>query len=73
MNKFIQYSFKIPNPLWWVVGYGVVLPYRYLKYKLDPPKPTKPNLCECCGDDQGESLWEFCSPECFIKLNTPES
>jgi len=63
----------LPNPLWWIVGYGAVYPWRKIKRALAKPIPPKKNYCGGCGKDEGDSVWGFCSPECLEKICAKES
>lgn len=56
----------LPNPLWWIVGYGAIYPWRRAKrlYRKVVPLPPIVRHCKECGMDIGDSLWGcyFCCP-----------
>jgi hypothetical protein len=58
---------KIPNPLWWIVGYLFIYPFRKIRksFRHYRPLPKRKNYCGGCGKDDGDSVWGFCSPECL--------
>jgi len=65
-----QASLMLPNPLWWIVGYGIVYPKRQLarlRKKLFPT-PKKQNHCGNCGKTIETSFWGWCSIECLNAL-----
>ena len=61
----------LPNPLWWIVGYGFVYPWRRAKrlYRKVWPLPPVVRQCEACGRDIGGSLWGWCSVGCLQILS----
>lgn len=73
-SRLCQPKIVLPNPLWWIVGYGVVYPWRLVKraYRRRFPVPPIIRKCDGCGADIGQSLFGWCSIECLQQIAEKE-
>lgn len=70
-NFFCKKELKIPNPMWWIVGYLIIYPSKLIISKyLKLFQPYQENYtCDNCGTNLQGSFFPWCSIECLNELS----